>query len=170
MPNQMGHAGVDSGAIQLQGHWTDPSMTTKYLRDRQEIPVHALKTIVADIKKRWRDQQANDGQEVSDGSDEESDMEEYKEKEVVEEDGGFGGGDGQAGELSIDTPGLEDPQVYCASMHAMEACSPACVVIHIVAPGGERMRCNRLPLESCMILGRSWQDVCRLCVRCKTMS
>ena len=42
-------------------------MTTKYLRDRQEIPVPALKTIVADIKKRWRDQQANDGQEVSDG-------------------------------------------------------------------------------------------------------
>ena len=81
MPNQMGHAGVDPGAIQLQGHWTDPSMTTKYLRDRQEIPVHALKTIVADIKKRWRDQQANDGQEVLDGSDEESDLEEYKEKE-----------------------------------------------------------------------------------------
>ena len=147
MPNQMGHAGVDPGAIQLQGHW---SMTTKYLRDRQEIPVHALKTIVADIKRRWRDQQANDGQEVSDGSDEESDLEEYKEK-VGEEDGGFGGGDGQAGKLSIDTP--EDPQVYCASMHAMEACSPAGVVIHIVAPGGERMRCNRLPLESCMILG-----------------
>ena len=34
----------------------------------------------------------------------------------------------------------------------MEACSPAGVVIHIVAPGGERMRCNRLPLESCVIL------------------
>ena len=45
-------------------------MTTKYLRDRQEIPVHALKTILADIKKRWRDQQANDGQEVSDPEEE----------------------------------------------------------------------------------------------------
>ena len=96
---------------------------------------------------------ANDGQEVSDGSDEESDLDEYKEKEVVEEDEGFGGGDEQAGELSIDTPRPEDPQVYCASMHCMEACSHAGVVIHIVAPGGERMRCNRLPLESCMILG-----------------
>ena len=138
--------------------------------NRQEIPVHALKTIVADIKKRWRDQQANDGQEVSDGSDEESDLEEYKEKEVVEEDGGFGGGGGQAGELSIDTPRPEDPQVFCASMRAMEACLPAGVVIHIVAPGGERMRCNRLALESCMILGGSWQDVGRLCVWCKTMS
>ena len=81
----------------------------------------------------------------------------------------FDGEDGQAGELSIDTSRPEDPQVYCASMHAMEACSPAGVVIHIVAPGGERMRCNRLPLESCMILGRSSQDVGRLCVRCKTM-
>ena len=35
----------------------------------------------------------------------------------------------------------------------MEVCSPAGVVIHIVAPGGERMRCNRLPPESCVILG-----------------
>ena len=69
----------------------------------------------------------------------------------MEEDGGFGGGDGQAGELSIDTP-RPDPQVYCASMHAMEACSFADVVIHIVAPGRDRMCCNRLPLESCMIL------------------
>ena len=164
----MGHAGVDPGAIQLQGHWTDPSMTTKYLRDRQEIPVHALKTIVADIKKRWRDEQANDGQEVSDGSDEESYLEAYKEEEVVKEDGGLGGGDGQAGELSLDTPRPEDPQVYCASRHAVEACSPAGVVIHIVAPGGDRMRCNRLPLESCVILGGSWQDVGRLCAKCKT--
>ena len=106
------------------------------------IPVHALKTMVADIKKRWRNQQAK-----------RAIWRKYKEKEVVEKDGGFGGGDGQAGELSIDTPRPEDPQVYCASMHAMEACSPAGVVIHIVAPGGQRMRCNRLPLESCMIPG-----------------
>ena len=55
-------------------------------------------------------EQANDGQEVSDGSDEESDLEKYKEKEVVEEDGGLGGGDGQAGESSLDTEDLRTPR------------------------------------------------------------
>ena len=88
----------------------------------------------------------------------------------MKKDGELGGKDGQAGELNPDIPRPEESQVYCASIHAMEACSPAGVVIHIVSPGGERMKCNRLPLESCVILGGSWQDVGRLCASCKTMS
>ena len=96
----------------------------------------------------------------------ESDLEEYKEKEV-EEDGGLGGGDVHAGELSLDTPRPEDPRYTVPRGMLWRHVRP------LVAPGGERMRCNRLPLESCVILGGgrgSWQDVGRLCARVKTMS
>ena len=49
----------------LQGHWKDPSMTAKYLRDKHQITTDTVQHLIKQLWQEWNDQDENASSAVS---------------------------------------------------------------------------------------------------------
>ena len=50
----LAHHGASPPVLQLQGRWKDPAMPAKYTRERGLLPLGAIASLAADVRRGWR--------------------------------------------------------------------------------------------------------------------